>query len=63
MTDEAWSVLDGVLAQAGDSLKDVQIFAPTDKNHRMPPDLALLHRWLPSVTGKITLYPPNPAED
>jgi hypothetical protein len=52
MSDEAWAELDGVLAQAGDSLKDLLIYAHTDKNDGIPPDLVLLHYWLSSVAGR-----------
>jgi hypothetical protein len=49
--------LDAVLVQAGgDTLKDVQIYAYTDKDHRIPPELAPVRGWLPSVAGKFTVY-------
>jgi hypothetical protein len=52
-TTETWSELDEVLAQARDTLKDVQIFTHKDEQQ---PDLNLLRGLLPSVAGKISVY-------
>lgn len=57
-TTEAWSELNKVLAQARDTLKDVQIFARGDKEQ---PDLALVRSLLPSVAGKLSIYLPGVA--
>jgi hypothetical protein len=52
-----WADLDELLAQARDTLDDVQIYAHTDENNRyLPPDLALLRGGLPSVAGNISLH-------
>ncbi|KAJ7277858.1 hypothetical protein C8J57DRAFT_1579516 [Mycena rebaudengoi] len=56
MTHEAWAELDGVLAQAGDTLKAVHIHACcNDKSGLIPPDLARARGWLLSVAGKISV--------
>jgi outer membrane protein OmpA-like peptidoglycan-associated protein len=57
MTDRGWADLDEVLAQARDTLKEVEIYAHTDRAGRIPPKLALLRGWLPSVAQKISVYP------
>jgi hypothetical protein len=57
MADEAWANLDEVLAQARNTLKDVQIYAHTANNWGVPRDLALLRTRLPSVAPKISVYP------
>jgi hypothetical protein len=59
MVAQAWTNLDAVLAQARDTLKEVNIYAPTDKAWRTPLDIAVMRGRLPSVAGKITVYPTN----
>jgi hypothetical protein len=55
--DERWLKLDKVLKQAGNGLKEVEIYAHTDKERRIPPDAALVRSLLPSVAQKISVYP------
>ncbi|KAJ7218904.1 hypothetical protein C8J57DRAFT_1537265 [Mycena rebaudengoi] len=57
MAKELWADLDKVLAQARDTLEDVQIHMPITKRWHIsvPASLALLRGWLPSVAGKISL--------
>jgi hypothetical protein len=57
VTQEAWAELDRVLAQARDTLENVQIYMPlyTNTQHTLARDLVLLPGWLPSVAGKISL--------
>jgi hypothetical protein len=56
MTDQAWADLDAVVAKASDTLRNVHIYAYTDEKRDIPPDLALMCRWLPSVARKISLH-------
>jgi hypothetical protein len=63
MRDEVWVDLNEVLAQVRDTLKEVEIYAHTDKKKCIPPDLALLRSLLPSVAQKISVYPTEEEEN
>ncbi|KAJ7277693.1 hypothetical protein C8J57DRAFT_1465652 [Mycena rebaudengoi] len=51
--------LDAILAQAGDSLEDVRIYAFADKRRKSLPELAAVRSWLPSVAGRISIHFPS----
>ncbi|KAJ7270493.1 hypothetical protein C8J57DRAFT_1716544 [Mycena rebaudengoi] len=55
---EQWSELDTVLAQAGDSLEVVNIYALADHEYERVVELDFVRHWLPSVAGKISLHVP-----
>jgi hypothetical protein len=54
-----WSELDAILAQAGDALESVSVYAFADWDRRRVPELAAVRGWLPSVAGKISVHVPS----